>query len=57
MRALKKHLKRFVREERGATAVEYGLILGLMTLAIIAAITSVGEATVDTFEAAGDGWM
>ena len=57
MQTLKGHLGRFIQDERGATAIEYGMILALMTLAIIAAITSVGEATTATFEAAGEGWM
>lgn len=57
MQTLKGHLDRYFCDERGATAIEYGMILALMTLAIIAAITSVGEATKDTFEAAGEGWL
>lgn len=31
-------LKRFLRNERGATAIEYGLILALMFLAILASV-------------------
>jgi len=57
MRALANQMGRFMRDERGATAIEYGLILGLMTLAIIAAVTSVGSATKESFETAGEGWM
>ena len=35
-------LDRLAREEKGATAVEYGLIVGLIAVAIIAAITLLG---------------
>lgn len=31
-------MKRFLRNERGATAIEYGLILSLMFLAIVASV-------------------
>ena len=31
-------LKRFLRNERGATAIEYGLIAGLIFLAILAGV-------------------
>ncbi|WP_272026090.1 Flp family type IVb pilin [Kocuria rosea] len=33
---------RLTREEKGATAVEYGLIVGLIAVAIIGAITLLG---------------
>jgi pilus assembly protein Flp/PilA len=33
---------KFKREEIGATAIEYGLIAGLIAVVIIAAVTSVG---------------
>jgi pilus assembly protein Flp/PilA len=36
-------LSRFLRDERGATAVEYGLIAALMVVAVIAAISGVAE--------------
>ncbi len=41
----RKTLTRLFKDERGATAIEYGLILGLMTIAIVAALTSVGSET------------
>jgi pilus assembly protein Flp/PilA len=34
--------KRFVRDEDGVTAIEYGLIASLIAVAIIAAVTLVG---------------
>ncbi|MDR7220875.1 Flp family type IVb pilin [Aminobacter aminovorans] len=35
-------IARFVKDESGATAIEYGLIATLIALAIITAATSVG---------------
>lgn len=32
-----------LRQEKGATAIEYGLIAGLIAVVIIAAVTLVGE--------------
>ena len=31
------------REEKGATAVEYGLLVGLIAVAIIVAVTALGK--------------
>lgn len=42
-------LKRFCRDERGATAIEYGLIAALISVAIIAALTSLKDALIGTF--------
>ena len=42
-------LKRFGRDEAGATAIEYGLIAALIAVAIIAAATSVGTNLSGTF--------
>ncbi len=35
--------ERLQREEKGATAVEYGLMVGLIAVVIIAAVTLLGE--------------
>lgn len=35
-------IKRFVKDESGATAIEYGLIAALISVVIIAALTQVG---------------
>ena len=40
---MKGHLKRFARDEGGATAIEYGLIAALISIGIIAASRSVGS--------------
>lgn len=35
-------LRRFAQDGRGATAIEYGLIIALIAVVIITAVTSVG---------------
>lgn len=35
--------RRFLRDEEGVTAIEYGLIAALIAVVIIAAVTSVGN--------------
>jgi pilus assembly protein Flp/PilA len=40
---------RFVRDESGATAIEYGLIAALIAVVIIGAVTSVGTGLTTTF--------
>jgi pilus assembly protein Flp/PilA len=48
-------LKKFVRDESGATAIEYGLIASLIALVIIASVTAVGTKLTNTFsEVAGN---
>jgi pilus assembly protein Flp/PilA len=42
-------LARFVQDEFGATAIEYGLIAALIAVAIITAATSVGTSLSGTF--------
>ena len=37
-------IQRFVDDESGATAIEYGLIAGLVCVAIIAALNNLGTA-------------
>ena len=44
-------VKRFVREEEGVTAIEYGLIAALIAVAIIAAVGTVGTNLNKTFSA------
>jgi pilus assembly protein Flp/PilA len=47
MRALTKSIHRLIRDCRAATAVEYGLILALIVLAIMAALLALGTVTTD----------
>jgi len=39
---MSKFVTRFVKDSSGATAIEYGLIAGLIAVVIITAVTSVG---------------
>jgi pilus assembly protein Flp/PilA len=42
-------LARLLKDERGATAIEYGLIAALISVAIVSAITTVGHNLSTTF--------
>lgn len=44
-----KFIKKMFRDEAGATAIEYGLIAALISVAAIAAMTSLGTTLSDTF--------
>ncbi len=45
-----KHISNFIKQEEGATAIEYGLIAALISVVIIAAITLVGGNLTTTFD-------
>jgi pilus assembly protein Flp/PilA len=42
-------ISRFVRDESGATAIEYGLIAALIAVVIIGAVTTLGTKLSSTF--------
>jgi pilus assembly protein Flp/PilA len=42
-------LQKFLKDESGATAIEYGLIAALIALVIITALTAVGTSLSATF--------
>jgi len=42
-------LRRFVRDESGATAIEYGLIAALVSVAAIAALGALGSSLSNIF--------
>jgi pilus assembly protein Flp/PilA len=44
---LSTYLKRLVEDQSGATAVEYGLILSLIVIAMIAALQGVATTTIN----------
>jgi pilus assembly protein Flp/PilA len=48
-----KFMTRFVRDESGATAIEYGLIAALMAVAVIAAINVLSPKMLSAFTAIG----
>jgi pilus assembly protein Flp/PilA len=45
-------MKRFAKNESGATAIEYGLIAALIAVTIITAVTALGGALNTKFSAA-----
>lgn len=46
---MRKIFEAFVRDQKGATAVEYGLIAALIAVAIIGGVTAVGTSLSTTF--------
>ena len=42
-------LRKFLKDESGATAIEYGLIAALIAVVIITALTAVGSQLTTTF--------
>ncbi len=50
---MSKFFARFKKDESGATAIEYGLIAALISVALIAGATTLGGALNDTFESLG----
>jgi pilus assembly protein Flp/PilA len=47
---MKSLFPRFLKDESGATAIEYGLIAALIGVVIITAVTAVGTEVKGTFE-------
>ena len=47
--ALQTHVTGVLNRDRGATAVEYGLLVGLIALAIIAIVVIMGHKLADIF--------
>jgi pilus assembly protein Flp/PilA len=47
-------IKRFVMEEEGQTLVEYGLLISLIALVVIAVLTVMGNKVKNTFNAASN---
>ena len=50
---MSKFVTRFMKDESGATAIEYGLIVALIAVVIITAVTTVGTQLNAKFAAAG----
>lgn len=51
---MKNLLNRFVKDESGATAIEYGLIAALISVALITGATTLGEALNNQFQSLSD---
>jgi pilus assembly protein Flp/PilA len=43
--AIRKTLRRLLTDQTGATAIEYGLIVGLIAVALISGLTALGGGT------------
>jgi pilus assembly protein Flp/PilA len=43
-------MRHFLRDERGATAIEYALIAGLLVLAVAAVLPGVGQAVLARYQ-------
>ena len=46
---MKKLFVRFLKEQSGVTAIEYGLIAGLISVVILASVTSIGTSVQGLF--------
>ena len=53
---LKTVFKTLSRDERAATAIEYGLLLASMTVLLVGAVTLVGAGTASNFNEAAAGF-
>ena len=47
---LAESIKAFYRDEAGVAAIEYALLVALLALAIVGAVTTLGEETNNSFE-------
>ncbi len=50
---MSKFVTRFLKDESGATAIEYGLIVALIAVVIITAVTTLGTKLNTTFTSIG----
>lgn len=47
-------IRKMIKDTKGATAIEYGLIAALIAVAAIAALTTIGGELTNTFETVGN---
>jgi pilus assembly protein Flp/PilA len=47
-------LRRFLKDEAGATAIEYGLIAALIAVVVIGAVSTLGDNLETTFDTLAD---
>jgi pilus assembly protein Flp/PilA len=52
METARNAIRRFLRQEKGATAVEYSLLIGLIAIVIFGAVASLGTATSASYQSA-----
>jgi pilus assembly protein Flp/PilA len=53
-KTMTKFISKFVQDESGATAIEYGLIAALIAVVIISAVTTLGTTISSKFQAVTD---
>jgi pilus assembly protein Flp/PilA len=51
---MKNYINKFIRDEAGATAIEYGLIASLIGVVIIVAVTKIGTQLSANFSKVAD---
>lgn len=56
MTSIGKELRRFLADESGATAIEYALIAGGISIVIITAVQGIGTTLNDTFTSVKNGF-
>jgi pilus assembly protein Flp/PilA len=49
-----KTIRKFLKNDKGATAIEYGLIAALIAVAAIGAMSSLGDKLTNTFNSVGN---
>lgn len=47
-------VKRFIRDESGATAIEYGLIVALMAIVSVIAVQNLGQGLIEVVTVTSD---
>ena len=50
MKSVKNLIVRLVKDEQGATAVEYGMMVALIAAVVVAVVKTVGTKTNDAFQ-------
>ncbi len=50
------HIRRFLKEEEGATAIEYALLAGLIAAVIVGSVTGIGTAVDGSFTSVSAGF-
>ena len=56
LRKARQTLRRFAADDSGTTAIEYAIIAGGITLAIIAIVTTLGDAVFVNYQSAAGGF-
>jgi pilus assembly protein Flp/PilA len=50
MRGVCRQIRRFVADDSGATAIEYGLVAGLIAIGALVAMSLTGESVISLFD-------